>query len=209
MKTIVLAGAKGGGGKTTLALNLAIEAAKTDSVAVFDSDPQQSLRTFFGIRGGENPALLRNVGSLRRVSADLKKAGAPYAYLIADSPGSFMKVIRDAISAADCVVVPLRPSPLDILAQEDLRPVLRELGKMPVTVPVITMIDARTSHTDFVERISEMFTRPPVLIRNRFAYARAMIGGRAGFEIDKECTAEILALWQTVKHVLKEEDAGE
>jgi chromosome partitioning protein len=203
MKTIVFAGTKGGAGKTTLAFNVAIEAAKTESVFLADMDPQRSLETFAERRPGDNPALIRDVKSLKQTVSDLKKTGEGRAYLIVDSPGSFMKIVRDAIAAADCVVVPVRPSPLDILASEDITPILNEFGKMAITIPVINCVDTRTSHKDFIDRIGEMFTRKPVLVRSRFAYARALIGSLAGFEIDRHCEPEIVSLWHQIKTVTR------
>jgi cellulose biosynthesis protein BcsQ len=114
-----------------------------------------------------------------------------------------MQIVRDAVGAADCVVVPVRPSPLDILASEDLTPILEELGKMAVTIPVINCVDTRTTHKDFIERIGEMFQHKPLIVRNRFAYARALIGSLAGFEIDKQCRPEMAALWHQIQTVTR------
>ena len=129
MKTIVFAATKGGVGKTTLAFNVAIEAAKHGSVFLADMDPQKSLETFAEIRGGDNPLLLKNVQSVPRAIADLKRNGFERDFLIVDTPGSFMNIIRDAVTAADCIIIPMQPSPIDILAQEDVLLLIDQLGK--------------------------------------------------------------------------------
>ena len=56
----------------------------------------------------------------KRAIADLKRNGLERDFLIVDTPGSFMTIIKDAVTAADCVIIPMQPSPIDILAQEDV-----------------------------------------------------------------------------------------
>ena len=202
MKTIVFAASKGGVGKTTLAFNIAIEAAKHGSVLVADMDPQKSLETFTEIRGGGNPLLLKNVGSIPRAIADLKRTGYERDFLIVDTPGSFMKIIKDAVSAADCVVVPMQPSPIDILAQEDVLLLIDQLGKKSCTLPVLSRVDVRATVDDVVERIMSMFLNPHAAVRNRIAYARALIAGKAAPEIASECSTEIRGLWEAIQRTM-------
>lgn len=203
MKIIVFAGLKGGCGKTSLAFNTAIFAAQGESVAAVDMDPQRSLEALFDIRKGDNPTLLRNVGSVRRVAADMARAGSSHAFMIVDSPGSFVRIVKDCIAPADCVVIPMRPSALDVLAQRDIITILQDAGKLAAALPVLNCIDGRSSIGDFVEHIGEMFGRPPVLIKNRLVYARSPIGGMAAFEADKTCTGEIATLWAAIVQTIE------
>ena len=203
MKTIVFAASKGGVGKTTLAFNVAIEAAKHGSVFVADMDPQKSLETFSEIRGGENPALLQKVQSIPRAIADLKRAGLARDFLIVDTPGSFMNVIKDAVTAADCVVIPMQPSPIDILAQEDVLLLVDQLGKKSSALPVLSRLVGRTGIDDVVKRIMSMFSNPHVTIKNRIVYARALVEGKAAPEIDQECSAEISGLWKAIQRTIR------
>ena len=199
MKTIVFAASKGGVGKTTLAFNVAIEAAKHGTVFIADMDPQKSLETFTEIRECENPLLLKNVQSIPRAIADLKRTGLARDFLIVDTPGSFMNIIKDAVTAADCVVVPMQPSPVDILAQEDVLLLIDQLGKKSDTLAVLSRVDGRTGIDDVVKRIMSMFSNPHVTVKNRIAYARALVAGKAGPEIDPACAAEIKTLWEAIQ----------
>jgi chromosome partitioning protein len=201
MKTIVFAASKGGVGKTTLAFNIAVEAAKKGLVYVADMDPQKSLETFMEIRGGDNPLLLKNVQSIPRVIEDLKRHRVDRDFLIVDTPGSFMNIIKDSVTAADCVVVPMQPSPIDILAQEDVLLLVDQLDKKGITLPALSRVDGRTGIDDVVKRIMTMFANPHATIRNRIIYARALVAGKAAPEIDPQCQAEISALWAAIQRI--------
>lgn len=201
MKTIVFAASKGGVGKTTLAFNVAVEAAKHGTVFLADMDPQKSLETFTEIRGGDNPLLLKNIKGIPKAIERLNETGFARDFLIVDTPGSFMNIIKDSVGAADCIVIPMQPSPIDILAQEDVLLLVDELGKKGDTLAVLSRVDGRTGIDDVVKRIMKMFPAPHVVIKNRIAYSRALVAGKSGPEIEKECTPEITALWAAIQRI--------
>jgi chromosome partitioning protein len=199
MKTIVFAKMKGGTSATTLAFNLGIEAAKDGTVFLADMDPQRSLESFCHIRSGSNPLLLSNVESVQRAVADLNRTGYARDFLIVDTPGSFVSIITDAIKAADCVVIPLQPSPVDLLAQEEVFELVAKLGKSDRALAVLSRVDGRTRLNGIVDRLPF----PHVEIRNRVAYSRGLVAGKTGPEIDKDCAPEIAALWALVRSILE------
>jgi cellulose biosynthesis protein BcsQ len=45
-----------------------------------------------------------------------------------DTPGSLMPIITDAIEAADLIVLPTQPSPLDLHAQDAVAASIEKLG---------------------------------------------------------------------------------
>jgi chromosome partitioning protein len=203
MKTIVFAASKGGVGKTTLALNIAVEAAKYGKTFIADADPQKSLERFCELRSGNNPLLLEDVASVSQAVADLKLANG-YApdFLVADSPGSMMEIITDAVSAADCIVLPMQPSAVDILAQEDVLQIVGKMGKLKQTLCVLNRVDGRVGIDDIAERVMTLFPNPHVRITNRAAYQRALAQGLAGPEIEKDCAPDIAALWKAIKGII-------
>ena len=136
MKVIVFASSKGGVGKTTLAFNVGIHAARAGAgVQLADVDPQKSLLDVCLRRRdmheliADNPMILENVDTIARTVADLEASGYARDYLIVDTPGSSMGILREAIAAADVVVVPLQPSPFDYMAQEDVSRLIKALGE--------------------------------------------------------------------------------
>ena len=59
MKTVVITSQKGGSGKTTVAAHLAVAAAQSGhgSAVLIDTDPQQTLATWWKVREAEAPKL--------------------------------------------------------------------------------------------------------------------------------------------------------
>jgi glycine/D-amino acid oxidase-like deaminating enzyme len=87
MKTIAIVGQKGGTGKTTLALSLAVAATEAGlRVVVIDLDPQATAANWADRRGQTTPAVLpAPPGRLRPVIEAAAAQGA--ALLIIDTPG--------------------------------------------------------------------------------------------------------------------------
>lgn len=213
MKTIVFAATKGGTGKTTLTFNVAIEASLAGPILIADMDPQRSLKTMWERRGNlSNPRLVSNVQSLGQSIRLLKEAGYEREYMIVDTPGSMMPVIRDAISAADLIVLPIQPSPMDWQAQEAVADLVAELG---VSDRAMFVVNRAEGKSDMVERAVEFFsmrTRFPIpIIKQRADYARGVETGKAAFEVsgNKDAKKEVRDLWSLIRKSLHETTARE
>lgn len=111
---------KGGSGSSTLAANLGAEwHARGQRVRVLDCDPQKSLSLW--ARLGEGGALQEivegveaNQGSDFREELERAREGSDW--LVIDCAPGFDPLAIQAASVADCVVIPVRPSPLDFAA---------------------------------------------------------------------------------------------
>jgi len=213
MKTIVLAGLKGGCGKTTLSCNLAVESARRGkSVYLLDRDPSRGLTALYGLRekfvgSQDNLTLLERVGRLSDAKKQLAELGRERDYLIVDTPNAYMEIVMDALEAADCIVIPVRPSPLDILAQQDIATPITKLGKTHLSLFVLNMIDrrAKTMVSEAMKQVESILGRSnkPVWISQRVSFCRASGTGQVGAEIDKEAAKEIADLWTTIDKILK------
>lgn len=208
MRTVVLAGTKGGCGKTSLAFATGIRAALEARVYFADVDPQHSLIDMCQRRAedieGDNPCLLEGVESIIEAKRRLHESGFLRDYLIVDTPGSFVDIIADAVAAADVVIVPVLASPLDILAQEAVSRIITELHKSAVTLMVLNKIDRRSKIIDeAMELIVPMFPNKPVWISHRVSYVRGAVAGLSPAEIDKGAKGEIDALWTGIQKILR------
>jgi cellulose biosynthesis protein BcsQ len=200
--------------KTTLLFALGIEAAKTKSVYFCDLDPQASLTRLCERRDKQpnvdknNPLLLEGVGNLQDAIAKLIRLGYARDVLLIDTPGSMMGIVKAAVSVADCIILPVQPSILDMVAQEDAADVVGAAGKDDRLLVVLNRIDGRTGVEDSVNRAAKRFHNKPLRINQRVAYARGLIAGLSGSELDKECAREISALWATVQKILEKQRHG-
>jgi chromosome partitioning protein len=216
MKTIIFAASKGGAGKTTLAWNTAFEAAKHGRTFLLDLDPQRSLIRLSEARSAhveaadDNPALLDNGegASVSSVVTQLKRLRQAPDYLIADTPGSFMNVILDAVEVADAIVIPLQPSPLDIIAGEDLVLLPTVSGRLARTLFVINRVNGRAKIDDVIERMGDLIVNTPVRIHERMSYKRSLIQGLTAPEYDPSTAEEVAALWASIRNILGQGEAS-
>lgn len=199
MPMLVLAATKGGVGKTTLAAALAVEASrKSQRVAIVDLDPQQSLARWHELRtnetgDAERPALIPVGKYPDEALADA--AAGEWDWVIVDCPPGSVRRTDQGVASADLVLIPSRPSPLDVEAID----VMVELCEDRPFLFVLNATAPRSAMTAGARQY--LASKGDVLdveITNRQSYASAMILGGTASEKDGPARAEIAALWEAI-----------
>ena len=148
MPVVAIVNQKGGTGKTTLSTNLAWVLAEKGDVLLLDADPQASTQNW-GASDDPAPTTLTvkgaAAGDLLRI---VRSMGSDYDWVIIDGPPGILNTTDAAVRAADVVLIPAKPSPLDVWAAADIVAAVQARQKAAKGVPkaafVITMTQPRT-----------------------------------------------------------------
>ncbi|NUB44444.1 ParA family protein [Fertoebacter nigrum] len=120
-KVITIAQQKGGSGKTTLAVNLAVAFMQAGQrVALLDTDPQGSLGRWFLARRDRlgDPGMDLSTASAWGVSYECEKLRKINDIVIVDTPPKVDADLRPALREADLVLIPVASSHVDLWATE-------------------------------------------------------------------------------------------
>ncbi|MGX2985316.1 AAA family ATPase [Helicobacter sp. 23-1048] len=116
---ITIANQKGGSGKSTVSINLAVKLLEfSDKVLVMDTDPQKSIESFTNVRENEASAQ-RNLKHFTlsnrtgNITESLKQFLKLYEFIIIDTGGIDSQESRKAMLYADSIVLPTTPSLFD------------------------------------------------------------------------------------------------
>lgn len=207
MQTLAMIAQKGGTGKTTLALSLAVAAeAAGRSVLVVDLDPQASACKWSDRRSGETPSVIdAQPARLAAALAKAEQAGIDFA--IVDTPARVEQAAAEAGKVADLVLIPCKPSILDL---ETLRATVELVQGRSRKAPLVILnaVPAQgTRHDQAAEAITGMGLEVcPAYIGQRVAFEYAAQAGQTVTEYEPEgrAASEIRQLYESIcRHVDK------
>lgn len=136
-KVISVAQQKGGSGKTTLAVNLAVAGLRRGmKVALLDTDPQGSLGRWFMMRREKlgEAGLEFSTSSAWGVSYECEKLRRAADLVLVDTPPKVDADLRPALREADLVIVPVASSHVDLWATDGVIDLARREGKRALIV---------------------------------------------------------------------------
>ena len=199
MRTVAIISRKGGAGKTTLSTHLAVAAeAHGLATALFDLDPQASAAVWSDHRGEQFPAVVP--AQAPRLPGLLAQARANEADLvILDTPPEADAIATEAASHADLVLIPCRPSALDLNAIGASVRIARSADK-----PFAVVTNAAPVQGPEVEEMRTALAAAgvemaPVILHHRKAFSARMQEGRTAQEVEPKGKAageiKALLLW--------------
>jgi chromosome partitioning protein len=203
MFTIALVGQKGGTGKTTISVGLAVAAAQAGhTVAVIDLDPQATASKWKDRRTEDNPAVVSAQASRLKPALDAAR-GAGVEFAIIDSAGRSDDSAMAAARAADLVLVPTRTSIVELETLPQVTDLLRIADSVRRSFVVLNALHPSAGAAGIEEARQVLdrlygFRTCPVHLCQRSAYSEAMVTGSTPQERDPEGKAgqELSRLFQ-------------
>ena len=193
-KVITISQQKGGTGKTTLAVHLALAFIKYHNlkVAIIDTDPQGSLGKWFMIRTEKklsNDNLTFKTASLWGAQYESKALKKDHDIVIIDTPPKIESDARPSIESADLVLIPMAASHVDFWATGAIVEIAKKANKkILIQINRSNQRSKLISKTnDFIKSLNLSATK--TIIGNRQIYAASMGEGKTAVEKQKKSNA--------------------
>lgn len=196
MKTIAIVSQKGGAGKTTLTVHLAVFSAHAGhNAAVIDLDPQASAANWADRRAVELPVVLSaHASRLSHEMQRVQRTGGDILFL--DTAPHSDSTALEAARAADLVLIPCRPAILDLEAIARTLALVHTTGT-PVSVVLNAVAAVGQAAAQATEALLDLQAEVcPVRLGNRITFARSLISGQTAqeFEPDGKAAQELAML---------------
>ncbi|MDA9654559.1 ParA family protein [Candidatus Pelagibacter sp.] len=193
-KVITIAQQKGGTGKTTLSVHLALAFIKYHNlkVAIIDTDPQGSLGKWFMIRTEKkvsNEGLTFKTASLWGAQYESKTLKTDHDIVIIDTPPKIESDARPSIEAADLVLIPMAASHVDFWATGAIVDIAKQANKK-----ILIQINRSNQRSKLIDKTNNFIKSLDLLstntiIGNRQIYTSSMGEGKTAVEKQKKGNA--------------------
>jgi len=204
MSVIALVGNKGGAGKTTLSINLAVALAEQAETVLVDADPQGSSLQWSVI--GDNRLPVVEAGeALAGVIATMARQ---HKHVVVDCPPSVQaSQTHEALQACDVALIPVQPSPVDLWATVHIEQAVEQAKKVNSQLLawlIINQLEPRTTLSRLVrEAVAEIdipVAETPV--RRRAIYRSSVLEGKSVYNMGRRGADAVSELNQLIQEVV-------
>lgn len=206
MAVIALVGNKGGAGKTTLAVNLAMTLVKEGPTVIFDADPQGSALQWQSIAGpSTEPKVVDTAIGLDEIFA--RTAGG-YDYIVIDCPPSVhAPQTHAALGVSDVALIPVQPSPLDLWATVHIERAVEQARKINPRLRallVINQLEPRTRLSRLIRQaLDELeLAAAETAIRRRAVYRASVLEGKSVLDMGRSGAAASCEIRNLIREVV-------
>jgi chromosome partitioning protein len=206
---ITIGNTKGGVGKTTLAVNLAIARALSGrDVWLIDGDRQGTAQTAISIRAeaGHQPGIsCATYPDGPTLRAQVQQQAGKFDDIIIDAGGRDSTALRAALVLSDVLLIPFQPRSYDVWALNDIAALVDEARSVRDGLRAVAVLncadsgEASTDNADAAAAVADVpqFEYLATPIRRRKAFANAAGAGLSVLELkpaDKKAIDELNAL---------------
>lgn len=185
---ISIASEKGGTGKSTISVNLAVIAAQHNKdILLIDADVQNSSRKFAETRAMEKRSPTFSCMSLvgKHIDTELLRMAPKYDHILVDLAGSYNPTLVSTLNVSDVVIVPIEPTQMnfDVIDRIDhILEIALATNKNLKVIPIFNKASHHVKATDTKEGNEILnnynnLRKANISICNRAAFSRSIEDG--------------------------------
>lgn len=202
---------KGGVGKSTISQNLAVCFAHMGyKVAIIDTDTNASSVHWSGLRSEDLPHItvigLTESEALRK---NIKQLHKDYDLIVIDGTPSLSKLVSTIIILGDIVIIPIRPSGLDVWATEKFIEKYEQAKALKEDVKAYFVLNEYNESINLNRDVKDSLAELDIdilksTIRHRIAYEEVVVMGMGAYEYrDAKAKKEVTNLTNEVLETLQ------
>jgi chromosome partitioning protein len=211
MHVIATVHSKGGVGKSCIAINVARDLQLRGlDVAIFDTDKQSTASNWQASGDVEDLPAVYSIEEPSALEQNIKRLKGAFDLVVIDGGAHLQKMHAAIIKAADLVMIPVQPAPVDIWPLETIVELIearQEVTGSPDAAFVVSRRKAGTRLSSVMEDTLAPFELPVWEgTVDRVAYAESLGQGTSAIEYrDEKAAAEIRQITDNVIHMLRHE----